>query len=508
MQHTSTEQFRKAVPADLQEHFGKWEIKQSLRKYSPEERLMRLAELHKHWDEQFQAARLGGVAKAYKPITLSAGLETKTSNHQTPILSAAFESWSKTKPHTTESTRAEWQRAVRYFIELYGDLPLGLITKPQLADYRDALLKLPCKPSKNWQRMSLPQKLASIEAGEMADKEVISPKSVNKYLTAISALFEKAMKEGLVTSNPAQGLKLDAKHSRDDRYPFEEAELKAIFSQPVFEQKRQDDECYWTMLLGLYTGARLEEIGQLHLKDIRQQGEIWFLDINSREDDKSLKTASSTRKVPLHHDLIALGLLDYIAAKSAEGAARLFPRLQKDKRNKYTTALSKRLNRMIDAAGIQDRRKTFHSLRHTFRDYAALYDVPEDRIEALMGHASSKTSRAYGSGASLIKLNESLQQIRFPICGATNTSTSTSKLKSLPKRLEEYYAHVTRLQLCEVSEELASALHLPNGVMLAMLQSWSARHRIGEDTLLECHPTAFITREEVMLALRDWERMA
>ena len=297
MTHTQASTFRKAVPPDLREHFGKWEIKQSLRKFTPEERPVRALELHKHWEEQFQAARFGGAAKTYKPIALSSGLETKTSNQQTPILSAAFESWSKTKPHATESTRAEWKRAVRYFIELYGDLPLGQITKPQLADYRDALLKLPRKPSKSWQRMPLPQKLASIEAGEMADKELISPKSVNKYLTAISALFEKAMKEGLVTSNPAQGLKLDAKHSRDDRYPFEEAELQAIFSLPMFKEKRQNDECYWTMLLGLYTGARLEEIGQLHLKDIRQQGEVCFLDINSREDDKSLKTASPQKIV-------------------------------------------------------------------------------------------------------------------------------------------------------------------------------------------------------------------
>ena len=48
-----------------------------------------------------------------------------------------------------------------------------------------------------------------------------------------------------------------------------------------------------------------------HLDDIRQEGDVWVFDINDKEE-KRLKNMSSERLVPIHPQLIKLGLLDYV----------------------------------------------------------------------------------------------------------------------------------------------------------------------------------------------------
>lgn len=81
-----------------------------------------------------------------------------------------------------------------------------------------------------------------------------------------------------------------------------------------------DNYKYWLVMIGLFTGARVNEICQLNPQtDVIQDEKsgIWFF--NLTEDsisgvgvNKSLKNAHSFRKVPIHSKLIECGLLDYI----------------------------------------------------------------------------------------------------------------------------------------------------------------------------------------------------
>jgi integrase len=53
----------------------------------------------------------------------------------------------------------------------------------------------------------------------------------------------------------------------------------------------------------LYTGCRLEELGQALLSDVREEAGIHFIDVTTLTDDdmvtKRVKTAASQRRVPL-----------------------------------------------------------------------------------------------------------------------------------------------------------------------------------------------------------------
>ena len=65
------------------------------------------------------------------------------------------------------------------------------------------------------------------------------------------------------------------------------------------------------------------------------------------------------------------------------------------------TNASAALMKHLRAAGINDKKKAIHSLRHTIKQ--ALRDVgcPKDVSDAIQGHSSGDASASYGSGHSL-----------------------------------------------------------------------------------------------------------
>jgi integrase len=70
--------------------------------------------------------------------------------------------------------------------------------------------------------------------------------------------------------------------------------------------------------LCLFLGLRPDEAAQLHVADLkRTQKGTWNLDIEATADDdeetngavKTLKTVNSRRKIPLHPELLKIGLV-------------------------------------------------------------------------------------------------------------------------------------------------------------------------------------------------------
>jgi hypothetical protein len=68
---------------------------------------------------------------------------------------------------------------------------------------------------------------------------------------------------------------------------------------------------YWVPLIGLYSGARIEEICQLEVNDVRESSGVWIMDIN-RNGDKRVKTAATLTLVGL--SLAALGFRRKLAS--------------------------------------------------------------------------------------------------------------------------------------------------------------------------------------------------
>src|SRR5690606_34826148 len=90
------------------------------------------------------------------------------------------------------------------------------------------------------------------------------------------------------------------------------------------EQKHAD--MFWIPLISLYTGARMNEICQLEVADVTEEKGIPCFQITTEgeDDNKKLKNIGSKRKVPIHKNLIAIGLMEYVAFIRSKGHLRLF----------------------------------------------------------------------------------------------------------------------------------------------------------------------------------------
>jgi len=225
------------------------------------------------------------------------------------------------------------------------------------------------------------------------------------------------------------------------RDPFTPTDLAQIFGANWFatgsgrlnnagKYRTFQPHYYWLPLLGLYTGARINELAQLYLDDVRvTDAKVWYLDFNLNgadkldvddPDDKSLKTINSIRSVPLHSEVLKLGFLEYVQALRAAKHKRLFPELLHYRMKGYGKAAGSWFNdRYLGRSlGIKrDGRKVFHSFRHTF--VTSLFDaeLPDATVSQLSGHAQegSMAATRYRKEQAPDKLQPYVERLKFPL---------------------------------------------------------------------------------------------
>ena len=114
-------------------------------------------------------------------------------------------------------------------------------------------------------------------------------------------------------------------------------------------------------------------------------------------DEQSLKTQASNRLVPVHPDLVNLGLLRYVDSQKTAQRARLFHMLTADKHGLSSASWSKWWGRYARGLGITDPRKVFHSFRHLFKHVMRRNGVDDKVSKAIMGHTLGEVADDYGS---------------------------------------------------------------------------------------------------------------
>jgi integrase len=175
------------------------------------------------------------------------------------------------------------------------------------------------------------------------------------------------------------------------------------------------DARFWLPLLALFTGMRLEEIAQLRCRDIRQVDGVRVIDVNA-SDGKRLKNQNSQRLIPIHSELLEVGLLDRIEETIVSGHEHLWPELRKNKHGSYSASYSNWFGRYKNLIGLTDPKKTFHSFRHTFIDRLKQLDVPDGKIQELVGHANhSITTGRYGKPYRPVALKEVVEALDYKL---------------------------------------------------------------------------------------------
>lgn len=310
-------------------------------------------------------------------------------------LEALLAYW-RTQGEKQPNTLREADRAVRRFRELAGDVPASRIEKQHVVAFKDGLLA-----------------------------EGKAPPTVLKLLNLLRAIFETAAENGKLPANPARGVKVQRPKTKPkERVPFSSTDLENLFRSEVFTQGKRPqggrgEAAFWIPLIALWTGARLEEIGQLLVEDIKQENGVRFFHITDGTDNpeagKNIKTDSSRRRVPVHAELIRCGFLEYLAGIKDKGHARLFPLLSSSEGRQLTASFSQWFGRYLrGVVKVTDPRKVFHSFRHGFKDACRACGIPKEHHDVLTGHSSRDVGDGYGGeNFPLEPLAESMKRLRY-----------------------------------------------------------------------------------------------
>jgi integrase len=307
--------------------------------------------------------------------TLQRVIEQYTQDHET--------AW-------TAKTRIEYGSYYKLLLDVIGDRMVSEIDRDAVRDLRDTLAKLPANIYKKHPCLSIEQVLA------IPDLIPMSITTVNKLLTLFGSLMRHCMKERCRHDNPTEGLKIKQNRRTDEeRKAYTKEDLTKIASA-LPSPAAGKPERYWIPMIGMYSGMRLGEICGLHVSDIRQVDGVWCFDVNE-EDDKRLKTVSSTRLVPIHPKLTELGFLHLVEAMRGNRSVRLWPTLIRRDIDGYCAALGNWYGRFNRKYITDDPLKCFHSLRHTFANTLKQQGAQESLIAELMGHANGNiTTGRYG----------------------------------------------------------------------------------------------------------------
>ena len=158
---------------------------------------------------------------------------------------------------------------------------------------------------------------------------------------------------------------------------------------------------YWIPLVALHTGARLAEIVQLHVDDVKFDGDIAYLSLMpgfEEGDDRRVKNANARRNIPVHSQLVAAGFLGFVQRAKTAKQKRLFPDIKKAADGTYSSAFSKWFGNFLKACGVKTKKKSFHSFRHAFEDACRVGGVPLEYVNAIQGHAQGGEADRYGVG--------------------------------------------------------------------------------------------------------------
>jgi len=249
--------------------------------------------------------------------------------------------------------------------------------------------------------------------------------TVDKELSFLKAIMQFAFESDKLSANPVAGLKVPKTGMPSIRRDLDADDLNTLFASPIYKEDKRmrggsGEAAAWLPLMALYTGARLEELCQLTLDDIKTEARIPYLriiDLLDEEADKQvkrLKNEGSRRQIPIPQQLIDHGFLGYVRMLRKQKETWLFPALTvEQKYGRRGANWSKWWGRWRKTLDVSGRDKCFHAFRHVFKSACRAAGVGEDAHDAITGHVKQHVGRAYGHFP-LEALKASIDKVAYP----------------------------------------------------------------------------------------------
>jgi integrase len=241
--------------------------------------------------------------------------------------------------------------------------------------------------------------------------------NVNKHLSTISPLYKwlAAQPKWAGLRNPCDGLFYDGVKGKNARPPFSTPTLNKILKSPLFTgflatdeehvagNLNADDWRYWIPLVAMFTGARIGEIAQLRLADVRTQRGVWFVHIRHEEKDGLSTKSGKSRFAAVHSILEEIGFLAFhqrqLGRAGGDDTAPLFPELEPNSRGQISGTPSRWWRDYLVAIGVKDGGdgQGAHSFRHTLADrLREEAEILDTDVAICLGHSIKTTTSGYG----------------------------------------------------------------------------------------------------------------
>ncbi|WMW65702.1 site-specific integrase [Nitratidesulfovibrio liaohensis] len=345
------------------------------------------------WQPQITAPHPASDSAQASPTTATTAAQTLT-------LSAAVEKYIKAKdPELAEGSKRNVYVNVRQFAEAIAeargrDIALSELDRDTIRAYGNLMAAQPANPkSKEYAG----KRLNELAALNLPAEKRLSAKTLSTKFNMIRSLINWMELEYGIVARPLNAAFVIPKVQgkvRAPRRPFTTEELQRLFTpRSYLHATRQSPAYFWTPLIALFSGMRLEEIAQLLVTDIRLDEGVWCIDVNEAGDGKHVKTDAGKRLVPLHPFLInGLGFLRFVEEQKAAGHVRLFPDLKREKRGNVggpITSWFTRYRRKLGIGGADGEESSvvFHCFRNTVINHLETQARANLRlIQKVVGH--------------------------------------------------------------------------------------------------------------------------
>lgn len=377
------------------------------------------------------------------------------------------------KEHVSGGTAGQKMAALKLLVRIVGDIPADSITRKDVKRLHDTLQHMSSRYGKSPKHEQIP--ISEFVAGSEIGKGTMTMSTLLRHWRNINAFYRYVNRQDEVSPMNIERLFEDFRWSPkvpkgEERLAWTDANIEKLLTSPIWTGfklhpgKRYwrhepgdlviKDEYWWLPLLGLYQGARLEELCQLRGADVLKEPES-NVDILNFHKGMRLKTKAAIRKVPIHSAIIKLGFLEF-AAKA--GPNLIFLRMQPGGRdNKLGYDYTQDFTDYRRRIGAYEKLMDFHSFRHNVttkmrdegsRDFLEIdqitgHDSKERRKEEAQDNTQRETaSLGYFRGHRLIRLREAIETVIYPTIDLDKIAAAAAEAESHEADLARRYPKV------------------------------------------------------------------
>ncbi len=335
----------------------------------------------------------------------------------------AMERKREENPGWDTNNLGNWRSTRKLFIEAHGDRPMASYTKAQLLEFRSLLCAMPKNHHKSSDSPGLYTIIDEAETEEarnmiIAENEIVEHDlnrgdaeqrrararvtrvrvaTAYRHMQAIQFVFRHAADHGAALINAMKGVIWTTKQF--DRLKAEEKDMRRLpwgdkladllnttaFITPVAPGENVH-VVFWPTLISAHSAMREEEALQLRTDDFDTMKGIPIFRIQCGEG-QHIKSGTRYRIVPVHKNLIELGLLKHVEECRRKGQEWLFPEIERcAAKGRLSGTFTKTFGHYRIKQGVYDPRRDFHSLRTHFNVELKRAKCPLEIRKRLLGH--------------------------------------------------------------------------------------------------------------------------